>query len=294
MPKITLSKEHSVQASRARRNQFAGVIASAVRALLEVEGWSIPELGYLVGISSSSARNLARGLCNPSSDTARRLFLALGQPELTTMASQEKTPPSSLDLTNSPGLEALRRAYREQTVDRITSVRPALKRSLLVPLLLVLGGKKQWIASGLTREVTHVSLPDVSNADGSASTIDFGCPNPDTGGNIAVGQMLYVNQHEIPGGNLESRLQRGDIVLMLCPDGIRRTRAWLRGSLVLNLSTREITDSEAIGYHIEGRVLSHAPVEQRADVVPWGGLSEPDVFGDEHQSNERAMRNAAP
>lgn len=53
-------------------------------------------------------------------------------------------------------------------------------------------------------------------------------------------------------GSLESRLRRGDIVLVQCPDGIRRARAWLRGTLVINVKTREIIDSADIGYQMGG------------------------------------------
>jgi len=293
MTKQAQTTEHPVRP--ADRKWSAEQVGEAVEALLVAEGWSIPGLGRIADFSPSTARNLAKGKCDGQSVTAGRLFQALGYQDVTSMPAS-KNDSQALDLTNAPNLSDLRVKYQtsnQRMRDSHLAASVAAPSQHLIPLILVLGGKRQCLAAGLPREVTHVAMPSAPHSNGHDRTVTFACPNPDTGGNITVGRMLFVNQQEIPGGSLEHQLQRGDLVLVLCPDGIRRARAWLGGTRVINLINKEISDTADVGYMIEGRILLHAPVEARVDVSPWGGLSKPVGFGDEHQSNERGMGTAA-
>jgi len=213
--------------------------------------------------------------------TAGRLFRVLGYQDVTEMPTAQHDA-QVLDLTNAPNLHELRVKYEtasQQMREGHFPANHAGPTQHLVPLIMVLGGKRQCLAAGLPREVTHVTLPDAPHSNGRGATVTFACPNPDTGGNITVGRMLFVNQQQIPGGSLEHQLQRGDIVLVMFPDGIRRARAWLGGTRVINLINKEISDTADLGYIIEGRILLSTPVEPQAAVPPWGGLGELDYDG---------------
>lgn len=269
----------------ADREWSAQQVGEAVVALLAAEGWSIPGLGRIAYFSASSARNLAKGKCDGQSVTAGKLFRVLGYQDVTAMPTAQHDA-QVLDLTNAPNLHELRVKYEtasQQMREGHLSANHAGPTQQLVSLILVLGGRRQCLAAGLPYEMTHVPLPEPPPSNGRGTTVTFACPNPDTGGNITVGRMLFVNQQEIPGGSLEHQLQRGDLVLVLFPDGIRRARAWLGGTRVINLINKEISDTADVGYMIEGRVLLHAPVEKQAVVTSWGGLSKPVGFGDENQ-----------
>jgi len=87
--------------------------------------------------------------------------------------------------------------------------------------------------------------------------------------------MLFNTQHEIPGRSLEEKLQRGDLVLVQCPDGIRRARAWLSTTFVIHLIKRDVTETADLGNRIEGRGIYHTPNAPMADVTPWGCSTNP-------------------
>jgi len=146
------------------------------------------------------AMNLSRRRCTATSLNVARLMRALGLPEMPGM-EQWAAWAFTINLTTGPNYPLLRFGA---TPTRIA--RPATRLAPIPLCLLKLTGDvNQWRQSRLPRDVTQGSLPSGTDLPGLPEVHDA-FPNPDDGGGIPQGGIVYTNRDQIPLGFVRPRV----------------------------------------------------------------------------------------
>lgn len=254
-----------VNRPEAQSDRPTSALGDAVRHLCEssTPKWSNETLASLLGVSLSTAKNLRRGTCKPNSPTVAKLFALLGFKDIPIL--QRTVDADSIDLTTGPDYHIVQKRVKDVAYGATpdwTGDAPPLR------MFRLFGDRRQWDASGLSREVVHVAVPE-DLLEGT--TIHAAYANPDDGGNIARGRIVLINCDQIPLGFDPDRCRKGDSVLVAYPDGIDRTRVYLGDSRVFNTTTKEITETDQPGHRIIGKVICHIPAQPNTAMSTYTG-----------------------
>ena len=245
-------------------------IGDAVTRLLDHSGWTIRAFAELIGISPTSAMNLSRGRCTATSPNVAKLMRALGLPDVPGLA-QSADGSFTINLTTGPNYPLLRTSTAPTRIARTA----APLAPIPVRLLKLSGDVNQWREAGLPRDVTHISLPSETDLPGLPEAHDA-FPNPDDGGGIARGRIVFTNRDQIPLGFDPGSCIRGDRLVVDFPDRVYRVRVYLGDTRVFDINGRNVIDTNQPGYRIVGKVIAHAPYHGiiRESGYPSDGLPE--------------------